>query len=551
MIGTRYTPEMINDYVKRGFWHPTRLISDLCQESARRYPDKEAVVDAQSRLTWREVSHRIDMIARGLADLGFRRDDVIATQLNNSVDYFLLFFACEKAGIILATTQPTFRHAEMEPILRQTRAKGIIINRSFRNFDYFAMVQELQPKLPDLKHVIVLGDDIPAGAVSFTEITNCGLEHKYPPRYFRQVRFNPLEVTQIFNTSGTTGIPKCIERPVAPRILSGTILTKRLGVTSDDVIAACWNLAAGGTLFLAQLCTPLSGAKLVNVAHFTPQETCKIVEREKVTILAIVPAEIARLLDYPDLDKYDLSSLKMIFTATQLLTPELGARAEARLNCKITMIYGAGDISAISSTAVNDPPDVRLKTVGRVMDGNEVRVIDGNGKTVPVGEEGELCVRGPNLVSGYYGNPEMTREAWKDGWFHVGDAARLDKEGHIILLGRKRDVIKRGGQNIFPAEIEGMLMQHPQVSNVTIVRMPDPVMGEKQCAYVIPKPGQSLSFDEMSGFLRSQKIAPYKIPERLEIVTDFPMVAAGNKVDRNRLEADIAAKLKREQQSKS
>ena len=163
---------------------------------------------------------------------------------------------------------------------------------------------------------------------------------------------------------------------------------------------------------------------------------------------------------------------------------------------------------------------------------------------------GELCARGPNLVSGYYGNPEMTREAWKDGWFHIGDAAKIGEEGHIVVFGRKRDVIIRGGQNIYPAEIEEILMQHPKVSEVVIVKMPDRIMVEKQCAYVIPKKGETFCFEEMASFLQSRKIAPYKIPERLEILTEFPMVAAGNKVDKTRLEEDVAGKLKRESEGK-
>ena len=550
MIGTRYTQEMINDYIKRGFWHPTLLISDLVEQSARDCPDKEAVVDLKSRLTWREVSQRIDMIARGLLDLGFKRDDVIATQLPNSVEYFLLFFACEKAGVIMATTQPTFRQAEMEPILRQTRAKGIIIRHKLRDFDYLSMVKELQAGLPELKHIIVLGDDVPEGAISLTELMSRNLEDKYPPQYFQQIRFKPYEVTRIFNTSGTTGTPKCIERPVAPRILSGRILTERMELDRSDVIVTGWNLGSGGALFMAQICTPLVGAKLVNMEHLTPQEACELVEREKVTVLAIVPAQMARLLDYPDLDKYDFSSLRLIFTGTQLLSPELGARAEAKLGCRIVIIYGAGDISAVSSTAASDPQEVRLRTVGLPIDGNEVKVVDDEGNTLPTGEVGELCARGPNLVSGYYGNPEMTREAWKDGWFHIGDAAKIGEEGHIVLFGRKRDVIIRGGQNIYPAEIEEILMQHPKVSEVVIVKMPDRIMVEKQCAYVIPKKGETFCFEEMVSFLQSSKIAPYKIPERLEILTEFPMVAAGNKVDKTRLEEDVAGKLKRESEGK-
>ena len=551
MIGSRYTEELINDYVQRGFWHPTLLISDLVDQSARDYPDKEAAVDSKTRLTWREISQRVDIIARGLLDLGFQRDDLVATQLPNSVEYFLLFFACEKAGIVMATTQHTFRQAEMEPILRQTKAKAIIITRKFRDFDYFSMVEELRPGLPELKHVIVIGDDVPEGAVSFTEAVNRNLEEKYPPQYFQQIRFKPYEVTRIFNTSGTTGTPKCIERPVAPRILAGKILTERLGIVHDDVIMASWNLGAGVTLFVTQICAPLTGARLVTLEHFTPDVACEVMEKERVSVLTLLPAQMARLLDYPDLDNHDLSSLRVIFTGTQFLTPELGARVEAKLGCPIVTVYGSGDTAAISATSINESQEVRLRTVGLPLEGNEVKIIDSEGNPVPQGEIGEVCVTGPNLVSGYYGNPELTRQLWQDGWFCTGDAGKIDEEGHVVLFGRKRDVIVRGGQNIYPSEIEELLMQHPKVNDVAIVRMPDPVMGEKQCAYVIPKRGQTFDIEEMASFLRSKKLAPYKLPERLEILVEFPLVAAGNKVDKIRLEKDIARKLEKESKDRS
>ncbi len=550
MIGTRYTEELINDYVKRGFWDATLLTADLCDRCARDFPDKEAVVDARSRLTWREASLRIASIARGLLDLGFKKDDVIATQLPNSVEYFLLFFAAEKAGAAIVSAQPTFRHAEMESILQQTRARGIIITRKFRDFDYFSMVEEIRPSLPELEHVIVVGDDIPEGTVSLTELMERNLEDKYSPQYWQQRRFKPWEVTRIFNTSGTTGIPKCIEWPAAPRLYSGKVMAERLELDQEDIVLVGWNLTSGGASLLSRICSPLVGAKLVNLAHFTPQGACEMMQREKVTVLALVPAQIAMLVDYPDLDKYDLSSVRAIFTGTQLLTYELGTRAEERLGCRVVKIYGSGDTGMICSTSFSDSREVRLATVGFPVPGNEVIVVDSDGNPVPQGEVGEVRAKGPALVSGYYGHEELTEQLWNDGWFFTGDAGKIDEAGHVVLLGRKRDVIIRGGQNIYPSEIENMLMQHPKVKDVAIVRMPDPIMGEKQCAYVAPTQGQTFDFDEMVSFLQSKKIAPYKLPERLEVLTELPLVLAANKVDRDRLEADIARKLKKESEDR-
>ncbi|MBU2608801.1 MAG: AMP-binding protein, partial [Chloroflexi bacterium] len=380
MIGTRYTEELINSYVSQGLWDPDLLINDLIDRCVLHYPDEEAVVDAGMRLTWREASQRIDRIARGLLELGFKKDEVLATQLYNCVEYFLLFFACEKAGVVMATSQPTFRQAEMEPILRQTGAKGIVIPYNFRNFDYFAMAKELQARQPWMEHIIVIGDEVPEGALSLKEMMSLEAADgvKLP-----QVRFKPFEVTRIFNTSGTTGTPKCIERPVAPRILTGKVLVQRLGLRHDDILAAGWNLAAGGSELLCNVSVPWVGCKMINIEQFKPQLVCELLEREKVSVLAAVPAELVRLVDYPDLDKYDFSSLRMIFTGTQLLTPELGARAEERLGCPMVIIFGSGDTGPICTTTFGDPPEVRLRTVGRPVDGNVVKIVDSVGNIVP------------------------------------------------------------------------------------------------------------------------------------------------------------------------
>ena len=551
MIGTRYTEALINDYVKRGFWDPLLLPVDLCESCARDFPNKEAVLDSNSRLTWGEVSQRIGRIARGLLDLGFKKYDVVATQLYNCVEYFLMYFACEKAGVLMATTQPTFRHAEMEAILRQTKAKGIVITRKFRDIDYFSMIQELRPSLPELEHIIVVGDDVPEGTVSLSELMERDLEDKYPSYYLQQLRFNPCEVTRIFNTSGTTGTPKSIEWPPAPRLYSSKKIAERMELCRDDIVLAGWNLFAGGTSRLAEVAIPLVGAKLVNMARFTPEETCELVEREKVTVLAVVPAEIAMLVAHPDLEKYDFSSLRVIYTGTQLLTYELGAKAEEKLGCRVVKIYGAGDCGIMCVTSVNDSREVRLATVGLPLDDIQVKMVDSEGNPVPRGELGEVCVKGPAMLSGYYGHPELTEQMWPGGWFSTGDAGKIDEAGHVVLLGRKRDVIIRGGQNIYPSEIENMLIQHPKVKDVAIVRMPDPIMGQKQCDYVVPIPGQTFDFEEMVSFLQSKKIAPYKLPERLELLTELPLVPAANKVDKDRLEEDIASKLKQESKDRS
>ncbi len=218
---------------------------------------------------------------------------------------------------------------------------------------------------------------------------------------------------------------------------------------------------------------------------------------------------------------------------------------EEKLGCPIVQSYGAMDSGGMTLHSFNDGAKVRLLTIGKPAGGNEVRLADNAGKEVPEGSAGEILVRGPTLVSGYYKDPEATWQVWtEDGWYKTGDLGKFDEYGNLVIVGRKKDVIIRGGQNIYPVEIENLLVNHPKVSNVAIIKMPDPVMGEKACAYIVPKQGHDFTFEEMVSFLKKNGIAAYKLPERLEIVDALPMVAEGQKVDRKVLEKDIGEKLK-------
>lgn len=543
---TLYTQEIIDEYMRKKLWELT-LPCDLCDRDAKDYPNDEAVVDAKSRLTWAQLKQQSDRIALGLLELGLKKDDVILAQLHNCTQLYVLLVACQKAGVILATAQPTFRQAELQPILRHIKAKAVVIPWKFRDYDYFGMFMEIRPELPELQYIIVIGDAVPEGALSFSQMTKNNLEGKYPADYLQKTKFRPHEVANIVTTSGTTGIPKCVEWTICSRMATGRVWAKRIELTHSDVIGACYNIIGGGLSTLAQCSMPIVGAKLALLEHFTPQGFCELVQKERVTIAAIVPAEMSRLLDYPDLNKYDLSSLRLLHNSTALLPYQLGVTAEERLRCRYVQTYGAMDCGSITSTSIHDSPEVRLGTVGQPYDGGEVKVVDDEGNALPPGEIGEVLVKqGPYSAGGYYGNIELTRKCWQSGWYDVEEKGKVDKDGNLSLVGRKRDIIIRGGQNIYPKEIEDLLIQHPKVSDVAIVGMPDRVMGQKLCAYIVPKHGQQITFEEMVAFLKSKKLAPFKLLERLEVLAELPLVPAGQKVDRKHLEQDIAYKLQQE-----
>ncbi len=539
---SRYTKEMVDEYVKRGYW-TSELTVDFWDRNAEQYPDEEALVDSRVRLTWLQAKQQIHRIALSLLELGINKDDVMLAQLYNSAELDLIRLACEKAGILLTMVPYTFRHVELDAVIKQVEAKGVVIPYHFRGFNYFQMFEQIRLPLPTLKYIFVIGDKVPEGAISIEEMIKQPVEEKYPKDRLQASKFSPFEFEEIMTTSGTTGIPKCVEWAGCARLASGREYIKGLNLTHHDVIAAFSPSTGAATETLVYRCPPQVAAKTVMLEYFTPEEACRLIQRERITVAGVVPAMIVRLVNFADLYNYDLSSLRVLVSTAALLSYQVAKEAEEKLGCCISQGYGSIDSGGVTMNPISEPQQARFGTVGKPLPGNEVKLVDEHGKEVPQGEVGIVTVSGSHCIGGYYHNPEATRQAWQGGRFKMGDLGRFDPGGRLQLMGRQRDVIIRGGQNIYPKEIEDLLLQHPKISEVTIIRMPDAVMGEKACAYVVPKPDHGFTFEEMVSFLRQKQIAPFKLPERLEIVDTLPLVPGGNKVDKRRLEQEIAQKL--------
>jgi non-ribosomal peptide synthetase component E (peptide arylation enzyme) len=540
----RFTQGMIDDYVSAGHWDSS-LISDSWDQNAVLYPDSEAIVEENSRLTWAEAKKQIDRIAAVLIYLGIKRDERIAIQLYNCAELFTFRLACEKAGIVAVTLLPNFRQAEVRAILNHTEAVGIVIPFEFRGFNYFSMIQEIKSDTPSLRHIFVIGNDVPEGAISVKELAESPLGGKYSPDYFQKTRFSAFETFQIATTTGTTGMPKCVEFVSSVRQCTGRVIAKRLKITEDDVVGAFAPVIAGGCFNEVYRAAPLMGARIAVAKYFTPEEILALIERERVTIIATVPAVLIRILEYPDFEKYDVSSLRIVKYGGAALPYDQALKAWEKFGRPVLPAYGGLDVGTMSSSFIEDTKENLLKTVGKPLDGAIIKLIDENNEEVPEGEVGEVIVKGPHCEPGYFGDPEATKEAWYDGWFHTGDLASFDIEGRLTIRGRRKDMIIRGGQNIYPLEIESMLLKHPKVLKASVIGMPDAEMGEKACAYAVIMNGESLSFSDMVLFMKSLGIAPFKIPERLEIIDDLPL-AGGIKVDKKQLRLDIEAKLRQE-----
>ena len=536
----RYTEEMIADYTKRGFWTP-QLTVDFWEANAAANPDEEAIVDSTLRLTWFEAVKMIHRLTATFLELGFKKDDVILCQLYNSIPLTLVRLACEKAGILVAVVGTKFRETEIAAVLGKTEAVGAVFPARFRRFDFFKMFSQMQEQLKGLKYLFVVGEEVPAGGLSLYDIIQTPSASEGDKTLDRQ-KFDPFEFTEITTTSGSTGIPKCVEWVAGARLTTAREYIKDLQMTSDDVVAAVSPSISGSAETLTHRTPPQLGAKTVMLKHFSPEEACNLIQMERVTVVGAVPTHLVRLVEFPGLRDYDLSSLRFIQVSGGLLAYPLGVETEEKLGCKVVQGYGGMDIGAVASSSLSAPREIRLKTVGRILRGNVATLLDPDtGEEVPKGEVGLVTVDGPHCVGGYFRDPETTAKSLIGGKFNMGDLGTLDEEGNLSLRGRVKDIIIRGGQTIYPKEVEELLVEHPKVSEAALVRIPDQEMGERACVFVVTKKNQSFDFEEMSTFFKSRRVALYKIPERLELTEELPLVPGGNKINKRVLEERLKA----------
>ena len=546
----RYDPGEIEKNLTKEFWDKT-ILPDYWDRNARQWPDKEALVDSLgSRLTWAEATQKIDRIALALIkDMKLKRDDKLMVQLPNCIEQVLVRLACEKAGVLSIPEMTTFRQTELADIATRTGAVGIVISKQYRKFDHYEMAKELQADIPNLKHIIVAGEDVPGDCISLNGIMEHPYEQEYDPIELWARRLDAIEeVGFLITTTGTTGLPKLIEHRIAAReIWTAKSHVRNWELGPDDCVLAIAPLAgaAGGTP--AYVTAPVGGAKVALEYQYRGEGTLEFMEKERVTVIALVPTQLARLLELP-LDKYDLSSLRIIKTAGGYLPPPLAKEAEERFGCPILGTYGTQDTGSISGVPITASKDQRYTTVGRLHPGIEVKVLDDSGDPVKPGEVGTLWFKGPGNSIGYYKDLEktMTEAFDKDGFATPGDLVTVTDDDYVKIMGRKKNIIIRGGQNIYPKEIEDYLLSYEKMTNAVVVPMPDPEMGERACAFVTLKKGEQFTFEEMIDYLKSKKIAAFKLPERLEVVEAFPLVGESGKIDNKAMVQMITDKLKEE-----
>lgn len=535
---SRYSETDIQHFFQSGQWDRLTM-SHIWDRNATQFPSKEAIADPFRALTWAQAKNFIDRAAAGLIGLGLKRDDLVVVQLPNSVELHLLRVACEKAGVLCLPVLSNMREHEIRYILEHTQAAAIVTPTELRSFDYVNMIKSIRPYLPQLKHTLVVGKAADNSVLSLDELME---EASSNDSLFEQRRYRAEEVSIVFLTSGSTGRPKFVEYPAVACAKVGEHFARLMKLTDKDVVCAIAPASRGPNL-LVYNAAPRAAAKIVMCPWTNGKETLELVQKMRVTIGCLVPTQLAKMMEANDIQKHDLSSVRIWNSAGSVMPPPMVEAVEQRLGGVTTNQYGAVDFGVMTVTIPEDDFDARLNTIGKPRFDTDVRIVDDDGKEVAKGGVGEITGRGPCCSCGYFKDPMATAAAWKDGWYATGDLGSFDERGNVVISGRKKDMIIQGGQNIIPSEIEGMLMGHPKIQEVAVVAMPDAIMGEKACAYIVTKGPKNVTLEEVVTCLKQQNIAAYKLPERLEFVDKMPMVSEGQKIDKKALAADIAKKL--------
>jgi cyclohexanecarboxylate-CoA ligase len=513
----------------KGFWRD-ELFCDLLDRSAATVPEKAAIVGVNSmdgsnrRISYREFAWLVDRIAVGLADLGIGKNDVVSCQLPNWWQFSALVFACWRIGAVINPTMPIFREREIKFMLGFAESKIMVVPREYRGFDYPEMVRSLRPDLPHLQRLFVIGGE---GEESFDRALLEGpFNVERAGALFKERRQNPDDVIQLLYTSGTTGEPKGVMHT------SNTILSniypfrERLDLNGRDVVLMASPLAHQSGFIYGILMPVVLQSMVVLQDVWDGKRAADLIKQEGVTFTFASTPFLSDLTDAVSRGGCDVSTLRIFLAAGAPIPRVLVERATKTLGANIISAWGMTENGAVTTTKLDDPEEKTFFSDGCPLPGMEARVTGVGSTPMPLGQEGVLKVRGCSNFVGYLKRPQLFNHD-ADGWFDTGDLARLDRDGYVRITGRAKDIIIRGGENVPVVEIENLLFRHPAVQTIAIVGMPDARLGERACAFVVCKPGQSLTFDDMIGFLSEQKIAKQYMPERLECVTALPMTPSG------------------------
>nr|HET6903128.1 AMP-binding protein [Ktedonobacteraceae bacterium] len=531
-------------------------IGDLLDRRAEEFPDQEALVYScypefgaalDIRWSYRDYHARVNAVAKGLMALDLGKGDHIAVWAANLPQWPLLQLAAAKAGLVLVTINPVLRAAEVEYILKQGDIRALFCMARVRDYDCLAAIRSLvtvgkqqgevtSERLPLLRSVCLLGSSPIAGyqqedwsPLLFEELVTSGKQISEVALHERQTSVTPCDPAMIIYTSGTTGFPKGTLLTHHGLINNAQLLAKRWGTNQDTRMAVLVPFFHAMGCVAGTLATLCLGCSLHPLLAFDPLKALRIISSERCTFLSGTPTMITALMQHPDVGAYDLSSLQLIGTGGAPVPVALMEQVKKDIGADVFIGFGQTEATCgITATLSDDTFELKAATVGIPLPHTEVKIIDAEtGAVLPVGERGELCCRGYLVMAGYYKLPEKTAEAIDgEGWLHTGDLATMDERGYMKIVGRLKDMVIRGGENLFPREIEEFLIRHPKVADVQVVGVPDAFFGEELLAVVIPKQGEQLSERELRTYCKGQ-ISHQKIPRYFQFVTSYPLTGSG------------------------
>ena len=529
------TAELIDANYSTGVWQ-RRALYEVIDDHAERRPDALATADQHERLSYAEFARRTHALAGWLLDQGLQPGDAVAVQAPNRIALPLMHFACDRADLVYVPLSHAWRHTEMRHLLKTSKAKVLVVPEPINGFDYLQMISEIRDDLPDLELVGLLegeGGDFDLHAVSTAETSQ-------PVNLPR----DPNAGRYVMVTSGTTDVPHMSLWTDNNLWFFMNQFIERIQMRQDDVAIGCCPANTGATGYVFAVLGPLlHGAGSVLLEHWDATEALDLIEAERATLATAVPTQVVKMLQDPSIAGRDFSSLRVFTNAGAAMPPHFAEEMEKVFGCFGHVCYGATDGGVPAMTSVTDPAEKRYRTVGRPTEFADVRLTDALGEDVPAGASGEILWRSPTKTFGYMNEPERSAAAFdSDGWYKSGDLGRLDDDGYLSVVGRVKDVIIRGGQNISPQEIEAVISQHPAIAEVSVIGIPDPVYGERVCACVVLRPATSLTLDELNDFLRGRQIAVFKLPERMESFEELPK-SAGGKITKVALRGMVAQHL--------
>ena len=519
-------------------------IPQLLRATVARHGPRDALVfaDTGERRSYYDFDREIDALASGLLAMGLQKGERVGIWSPNRYEWILTQFASARVGLVMVNINPAYRLAEVEYALNKVGCKALILAKSFKTSDYLGMIRQLAPelascepgrlssvKLPTLKSIVVMDADPGPGAFAFEQVQNLGGPAQQLRLATIDSSLNPDDAINIQFTSGTTGAPKGATLSHYNIVNNARFVTDRIQLTASDRLCIPVPLYHCFGMVMGVLGAVSKGAAMVFPGEaFDPVATLEALAQERCTAVYGVPTMFVAMLQEMASRRFDLSSLRTGIMAGAPCPIDVMEQVNSQMNMRqVTICYGMTETSPVSfQSLVDDPIDKRCATVGRVHPHLEVKIIDDAGNIVPVGEQGELCTRGYSVMKGYWDDDQRTRESIVDGWMHTGDLATFDAEGFCSIVGRVKDMIIRGGENIYPREIEEYLFRHPEISEAQVFGIPHAKYGEEVCAWIIAKPGANLTEEAIRQFCQGQ-IAHYKIPQHIRIVDEIPMTITG------------------------